>query len=270
MPKVSVNGVSLYYEESGAGPETIVFSHGLFWSGRMFEAQRAALSREYRCIAFDHRGQGQSEITQRGYGIDEIWLDAVALIEALKLGPVHWAGLSMGGFVGMRIAARRPELIRSLMLLNTAADKEPLLNRPRYAVLGFLAKFVGLRPFMGEATRKMFGKTFRADASRAARLHELREFMSNNDPRGAIPALMGVAFREDVLSELARIQCPTMMLIGEEDAAVVPARGRRTAALIRGCETVVIPRAGHSSSMEEPEAVTQALAAFLHKHRGAR
>ncbi len=62
MPHIQINGANLYYEEYGAGHETIVFSHGLLWSGRMFYDQIAVLKNQYRCITFDFRGQGQSEL----------------------------------------------------------------------------------------------------------------------------------------------------------------------------------------------------------------
>ena len=69
MPYLQVNGAKLYYEEHGTAQETIVFSHGLLWSGYMFHDQIAVLKNQYRCITFDFRGQGQSEVTQSGYDI---------------------------------------------------------------------------------------------------------------------------------------------------------------------------------------------------------
>ena len=94
---------SCHYEDSGAGTsgETIVFAHGLIWSCRMFDVQVAALKDRYRCIAFDFRGQGQSGVTAFGYDMDTLTEDAAALIAALQVAPVHFAGLSMGGFVGL-------------------------------------------------------------------------------------------------------------------------------------------------------------------------
>ena len=58
MPRIMLNGAAIYYEEHGSGDETIVFAHGLLWSGQMYEAQVAALKDRYRCITFDFRGQG--------------------------------------------------------------------------------------------------------------------------------------------------------------------------------------------------------------------
>ena len=112
MPWLGVDGVELHYEERGgaAGGTPIVFSHGLLWSGGMFDAEVAALSGRYRCIAYDHRGQGRSATSPTPYDMERLADDAAALIEQLGAVPCHFVGLSMGGFVGMRLAARRPEL----------------------------------------------------------------------------------------------------------------------------------------------------------------
>src|SRR5438128_2311715 len=104
MPRTTVNGADLYYEDTGSGREAILFAHGLLWSGRMFDAQVAALKGRYRCVTFDFRGQGQSEITTTGYDMDTLAEDAAALIQRLGIAPCHFLGLSMGGFIGMRLA----------------------------------------------------------------------------------------------------------------------------------------------------------------------
>ena len=101
----------------------------------MFAAQQAAFASRYRVIAYDHRGQGNSPEANSGYDMDTVAEDAAALIDALKASPCHFAGLSMGGFVGMRLAARRPELLRTLTLMNTGAVREPLSGRIRYNFL---------------------------------------------------------------------------------------------------------------------------------------
>lgn len=74
MPTVRVNGVELFYKETGHGPETIVFSHGLLMDHSMFEAQRAALEKtgRYRVIAYDHRGQGQPQDPGGGYDMETL------------------------------------------------------------------------------------------------------------------------------------------------------------------------------------------------------
>lgn len=262
MPRLQVEGAELHYQDTGQGP-ALVFAHGLLWSSSMFRFQIAALRDRYRCIAFDFRGQGQSEVTRKGYDMETLTRDAAQLIEKLGAAPAHFVGLSMGGFVGMRLAARRPELLRSLVLMETAADAEPRLTIPKYKAMALVARLLGFRPLVEPVMKIMFARPFLDDPVRSGLRDELRRSLLANDVTGAVRALDGMIFRRAVEDELGRIELPALVLSGELDAAVVPARSRRTVALIRGAKFVAIPRAGHTSSLEEPEAVNAALAAFL-------
>ena len=258
-----VNGADLHVEDSGGSGPAIVFSHGLLWSTGMWRFQMEAFRDRFRCIAWDHRGQGKSEVTRSGYDMDTLTGDAIALIGHLRVAPVHFVGLSMGGFVGMRIAARRPELLRSLALLETASDAEPWTSRPRYAAMSFLTRFVGTRPFVPTVMKIMFGPAFLADPSRAALRDELAREILGEQLVGMRRAVAGVIRRKPVAgAELSRIRAPTLVISGEQDSAVVPERSRRTAHRIHGAKFVSIPRAGHTSALEEPEAVNRALLQF--------
>jgi len=86
LPGVTVNGVKLHYQEHGGGAETIVFVHGLLMNHHMFDAQVEAFKANYRCIAFDLRGQGQSEIAASGYDMDNLTVDTVEFIQAFDCG----------------------------------------------------------------------------------------------------------------------------------------------------------------------------------------
>ncbi|HEY7020062.1 MAG TPA: alpha/beta fold hydrolase [Ktedonobacterales bacterium] len=263
MPKLRVNGAELYYEDVGSGPQTIIFAHGLLWSCRMFDAQIAALKDCYRCVSFDFRGQGQTEVTKDGYDMDTLYEDAAALIEALNLAPCHFAGLSMGGFIGMRMAARRPELLRSLILMETSADPEPAENIPRYRKLARVARYIGFRPAAGRVMWVMFGKTFMSDPARAADRKLWQQRMAGNDKKGILRALTGVIERKSIYDELGRVALPTLIMVGDEDVATVPAKAQRIHEAIAGSRLVTIPHAGHTSSVEQPQAVTAAIEEFL-------
>ncbi len=106
MPDVDLNGAHIHFTDTGGAGEAIVFSHGLLLNGTMFDEQVTHLRANYRCITFDHRGQGLSGVTRHGYDMDTLTADAAALIGHLDIAPCHFVGLSMGGFVGMRLAAR--------------------------------------------------------------------------------------------------------------------------------------------------------------------
>jgi pimeloyl-ACP methyl ester carboxylesterase len=266
MPTLAVNGATLWYTDQGAGPETIVFAHGLLWDGRMFDAQVAALKSRYRCITFDFRGQGRSGVTPDGYDMDTLSDDAAALIQALGAAPCHFVGLSMGGFVGMRLAARRPELIRSLVLMETSADPEPAENAPKYRAMGLVGRVfgrLGFRLVAGRVMRIMFGRKFLDDPGRAAERAEWRSRLMANHSVGITRALAGVIDRNAIHHELGKIRCPTLVMVGDQDVATVPAKAERIRDAIAGARLVIIPGAGHTSSAEEPAFVNAALEEFL-------
>ena len=263
MPHITVNGALLYYEEQGAGPETVVFAHGLLWSGAMFQAQVDELKANYRCITFDFRGQGKSAVTTTGYDMDTLAEDAAALIAELCEGPVHFVGLFMGGFIGMRLAIRRPELLRSLVLLETSADPEPEENIPGYKRLNFVARWFGLGLVANSVMKIMFGDSFLQNPDRKEEREAWRERLVSNHRLGITRAVQGVIEREGVYDKLGEIDRPTLIMVGEEDVATVPAKAERIHQAIAGSELVRIDRAGHTSTVEEPGQVNTQLASFL-------
>src|SRR3954471_17868272 len=167
MPTLEVPGATIAYEDSGPPPgrpdaPTIVFGHGLLFSGWMFHPQVAELSDRYRCVTVDWRGQGGSPATSGGdYGMDTLFTDAVALIEHLGVAPVHWVGLSMGGFVGQRIGARRGELLRSLTLLDTSPDREPARSAVEDIAMAGIYRYLGIGLLKRPVLKLMFGPAFR-------------------------------------------------------------------------------------------------------------
>jgi pimeloyl-ACP methyl ester carboxylesterase len=264
MATIELDGTSLYYEDTGPGStgETIAFSHGLLWGTELFAPQIAALRARYRCVAWDHRGQGKSGADHRNsIGMELVWQDAVQLIQTVVGGPVHFCGLSMGGFVAMRMAARRPDLVRSLLLLETSSDPEPIENIARYRLLTRVVKLLGPKIIKHKVAPIMLGKTIIADKRRRAELATFVELMSRRSDIWR--AVNGVVDRAGVHDELARITAPTLVVVGEEDLATPPPKAERIAGAIAGARLVTIPRAGHSSTLEEPALVTSAIEQFL-------
>ena len=264
MPMIDVNGTSLYYEDSGPGStgETIVFSHGLLWGTEMFEAQIEALRGRYRCVAWDHRGQGRSASDHRHtIDMELVWQDAVCLLERMELGSVHFVGLSMGGFTGLRMAARRPDLVRKLVILESSAQPEPVENIGRYRLLSKVNRLLGPGVTKASVAKIMLGKTIIADPARKADVERFTQLMSRR--RDIWRATNGVIDRAGMEAELPRIAAPTLVIVGDEDLATTPHKARALVDGISGAKLVVIPRAGHSSTVEEPAAVTAAIEKFL-------
>jgi 3-oxoadipate enol-lactonase len=263
MPKLQVNGAELYFEDTRNGPETIVFAHGLLFSSRMFAAQVDHFKDRFRCVSFDFRGQGQSEVTRSGYDIETLTMDTIELLQQRGAFPCHFVGLSMGGFVGMRLALRFPKRMRSLILLSTSADREPTGKRIRYTVMALAARWLSKRLIANRVANILFGKGFQTDPARAAERDEWRRLLMANSRVGASRASRGVFARPAFNDEIAAIRVPTLVLVGEEDVATPPVEARRIHESIPDSKLLVLPGAGHSPTIETPEAVNRAMEEFL-------
>lgn len=261
MATIHINGTALYYEDTGSDGPPIVFSHGLLWDTSLFASQIAVLKDRFRCIAYDHRGQGKSaDGTGRAIELDTLTQDAAALIEGLKLGRAHFCGHSLGGIVGMRLAIARPDLVRSLVLLSTTADAEPF--KLKYKTMNVIARLFGAGSVANSVMPALYGRSTLSDPTRfLERMAWKQRLVSNR--RTIWRAVNGVLERKSIHAELRKIAAPTLVAVGDEDVATVPARAESIAAAIGGAKLVIIPRAGHGLTLEAPAAVTDLIAAFL-------
>ncbi len=257
---VAVNGTELYVSQSGIGTESIVFSHGLLMDHGMFAAQRAALDTRYRTIAYDHRGQGQSS-PDGPFDMDTLTEDAAALIRQ-NAAPCHFVGMSMGGFVGLRVAARYPELLLSLTLINSSADREPIVKKLRYRIMQLIARLFGPKPLVPQILPLMFGPSF----LRATEHSELRERWRHHIqslPRRIAGPVGGVISREGIVHELSAIRAPTLIFAGEHDQTTPIHDARRMANSIAKSKLIVVAGSGHSANLENSALVNHSLQAFL-------
>jgi len=277
----SVNGTSLRVEEVGVGAETVVFSPALFTNRGLFDAPFAALSGDYRCVRYDHRGQGDSGLgapqpSRRLLGTEGLYEDAVALLDQLGIESCHWVGASVGGFVGVRLAARLPERVRSLTLIGFSTRRVPSADLRQIDLLGWMVR--ASRPLgpVGAAVRQrvteqvmrnMFGTTFMSDPACADDREKWRQrFMATIVPE-AMPMLREVFGHPGTPPELLiRIQAPTLIIAGEDELAALgeayndPQQAQR---VIPGARLMTIPGAGHMVLVEQPEAGTAAITAFI-------
>ncbi|MEZ4459591.1 MAG: alpha/beta hydrolase [bacterium] len=243
-----------------------MFSHGLLMNLHMYDAQVAELSARYRCVAYDHRGQGQSDVPS-GPMIDmeTCYDDAATLIETIGGGRVHFVGLSMGGFVGLRLAARRPDLIASVTLIDTSAEPEPLQNVPKYRRLVQVARRISPALVTKQVLPLMFGDAFLHDDKRRDEVQTWTHHLRAN-PRSIYKAVNGVIYRPGVVAEARQITVPARVIHGTHDRAIPRHVAQRLADIVNG-ELVLIEGAGHSPTIESPHATTSAIEEFLAEHR---
>lgn len=267
MPKVKANNIELYYQETKGQKETIVFAHGYLMNNSMFDGQIKALKKHFNCIAYDHRGHGQSDAPQNGYELQNLTNDAIALIESLGSKPVHFVGMSTGGFIGMRIALQRPELLKSLVLMDTSAERDsPSTLRQNYLLL-WVVKYIGWFPAIRQVMALLFHSTFLKDKSRSAEQKKWKDTVTKQDKRGLILFGKGIFARKAILEQLPQIKIPTLVLVGECDKATPPAYSQRMADKIDDSILTIIPDSGHSCAVEKPQLVADAMLDF-YKQKG--
>ncbi|MCW2785059.1 MAG: alpha/beta hydrolase [Marmoricola sp.] len=271
MTLVAVNGIQLNISDSGTpagkpGAPVLVMGHGLLFSTTMWRHQIETLRSTYRCIAVDWRGQGATPPPDDGYDMDTLAADLISLIEHLGVGPVHYAGLSMGGFVGQRVAARRPDLVRSLILLDTSSGPEDPEKISRYRLLAAIYGLFGMKPLVGQVAPIMFTPEFIATPGGTATVRTWVRELKPNNRRGIKQAIRGVTDRLPIADELGTITAPTLVIVGASDVATPVAKAETIVAGIAGSQLVVIPDVGHVSTLEAPAAVTALMTEFLAAH----
>lgn len=262
MPLAHVNGADVHFTDTGAPADrpdapVVVFGHGLLFSGWMFTHQIEALKDEYRCITIDWRSQGQSPAARDGHDMDTLTLDLVALLDELGLGSVHYVGLSMGGFVGMRLAARHPARVLSLTLINTSAGPEPAAAARQDWLLANVYRLVGIGPVRKPVQQIMFSPISLGNPVIRARVDEWIGWLKKVDRAGLRRAVYGVFQRSPVVDEIGGIRARTLVIVGADDIPTPPDRGKEIAAGISGARLEVVPDCGHSSTVEQPEILTK-------------
>jgi 3-oxoadipate enol-lactonase len=263
MPTIRTNGVELYYEETGVGSESIVFVPGFAWGTRLFREQIAAFKDRYRCIAYEPRGQGRSENTPGGYELDNLAADAIGLIETLGAAPCHLVGHSIGGSIAFRIAARRPELVRSLILFNSAVDEDSLWIRVKYWLMSFAVQALGMRLAAKEMMKAQFSPTFRRDPTRAAERDEIWRLFRAQNKNALAHAVRGWIRSPPAEPELPKVAAPTLVVAGAEDPTVRNMSSKQVADCVQHGRFILLPGCGHSIPVEMPEKTNEILRDFL-------
>jgi pimeloyl-ACP methyl ester carboxylesterase len=257
-------GFKIHYVEQGSG-DAVVFAHGFVMDHTMFAAQFEDLPHMYRCIAWDMRGHGASACPPGPWSLQDIVEDLAAFIDGVDAAPCHLAGMSIGGMAAVRVALQHPELVRSLILIDTSADTEDTDKIPQYQAFASVIEADGLQDDLVDATLPLFyADKYRASEPDAIAIHADRsKHMAREALVEGIRALVG---RDSVVDGLGDIRVPVLVIHGEDDIAIPMAQAEALASGIAGASLVRVPEAGHTTPMEAPDAVNQAIGTFLGRY----
>jgi 3-oxoadipate enol-lactonase len=262
VPFANVSGTTVHYLDAGTGDPAVVLLHAFPVSSGMWEDQIVALAPRWRVVAPDLPGFGQSPPSGSGEATIDGWADLVAgLVAELGLGPVVVGGLSMGGYVAFSLLRRHPSLVAGLVLADTraAADTPEVLQR-RTDQQQKVAEGK-----LDEVIEAMVGTLLseQTPAERPEVVERARALMSFTPPDTFVAALEAMKHRADATEELAGIDVPVLVLVGEHDGPSPPSVAREMAEAVPDARLEVLPGAGHLSNLEAPVEFNRALESFL-------
>jgi 3-oxoadipate enol-lactonase len=219
----------------------------------MWEPQLPALSEHFRLLRFDHPGHGSSAPAERPLAIDDVGAAALGLLDELELERVSFCGLSLGGMIGMWLAARAPERIARLALCCTSARLGPAEFWEERAAL---VRREGMAAVADTVVARWFTPPFHEAHPDVVEHH--RAMLLGTDPESY--ARCCEAIRDlDLRAELGAIVAPTLVVAGAEDPSTPVEQGEAIARAIPDSRLVVIPDAAHLANAQQPDAFNDAV-----------
>lgn len=261
MPYADVNGLRLYYEDTGGSGLPVVFSHGFFMDHEMFAPQVAAFGADYRVVTWDERGHGHTRDGVEPFTYWDSARDCLGLLDHLGVGRAVLAGMSQGGWLSLRAALLAPQRVAGLVLIDTQAGVDDPEARAGYEALfqrwlsegpgdDLVRTLAGLLVNEPEENERWIAKWQQRYAGEAARVM-----------RQPARALLD---RDDLTHRLPEIRCPALVIHGTDDPAIALDQGRALCEGLPGCVGMVpIEGAAHASNLTHPEQANAALREFL-------
>jgi pimeloyl-ACP methyl ester carboxylesterase len=259
----------MFYRSIGEGPPVLLIA-GNGMENTAFDEQVASFSHHFRCIVYDLRGIGASDVPEGGYTTKDMSADALALLDELDIPRAHVAGYSLGGAIGQEMAIAAPQRITSLSLYSTFDKPDPYL-RLRYELLVKILR---------ESSADMWAMftAFSAFGENYVNAHEL-EVKKEIERRAARwhsptpPSKVGLEghyraiLTHDASAQLPRIVAPTWIAVGSEDPVTPVAYSQRLHAKIAGSRLEVFPGRPHRILNFQAQQFTERALAFLMEQR---
>jgi 3-oxoadipate enol-lactonase len=264
MPFIEAGDLGVHYVLNGpATAPVVVLSNSLGADLSMWDPQIPALGESFRVLRYDTRGHGRTSLTAGPYTIEQLARDVARLLDILAIDRPHFCGLSMGGLIGMWLAAHAPDRIEKLVLCNTGAR---IGTAERWNARIRDVQDNGVEGIAAAVVERWFSAGFRERSPEV--VAKARTMIEGTPPEGYLACC--AAIRDaDLRREVTGIRTPTLVITGRQDPATPPADGRFLADAITGARYVEL-EASHLSNVEAAAPFTSALIAFLMGPRGAR
>jgi 3-oxoadipate enol-lactonase len=257
MPFRRVGDIVTHYQRAGgSAAPTLVLANSLGTDLRVWDALMPQLAAHFDVVRYDKRGHGLTDATPGPYSVAMLADDLARLLDALEVHAAVVCGLSIGGLIAQTLAASRPDLVRGLVLMDTAHKVGTAeLWEQRMAAI----RAGGIAGIADEILERWLTREFRAQ--RPEELAGWRNMLTRTPVEGYLGCC--AAIRDaDLTREASRLQLPVLCMVGEEDGATPPALVAELAGLIPRARLVRVPGAGHLPCVERPKLVGPAILRF--------
>jgi 3-oxoadipate enol-lactonase len=249
------------YLEAGSG-WPVVLLHAFPFCADMWRPELERVPEGWRFIAPDLRGFGPDAAAGTArLTLDDMAADVELLLDRIEVERAVIGGLSMGGYVTFALFRRAPERFSGMILADTRPQADTPGGRSGRRKLIESAQTGGSTAVADSMLPKLLGRT--SKARRPALMPQVRQMVEREGVEGIIAALEAMLSRPDSTPDLARIACPTLVIVGDEDELTPPADAELMQNHITRSRLVVLPEVGHLSNLEAPDGFTLAVTDFL-------
>ncbi len=262
MPFALVSERILHYRLDGAQSGTaLVFSNSLGSDLRIWDGVVDRLPPDLRIVRYDQRGHGLSDALIRPYTVEELGDDLARLLDQLGVAQAVVCGLSVGGMIAQSIAAARPDLVKALILCDTA---HKIGTRESWQARIDQVSKIGLEPLGDEILDRWFSPGY--FEGHVAEYRGWQTMLLRTKREGYIATC--AALRDaDLTEQTSELRVPTLCLCGADDQGTTPDLMRELTALIPGARLEIIDQAGHLPCLEQPEAMAGRISNFIEENR---
>ncbi|MGR6129023.1 alpha/beta fold hydrolase [Paenibacillus sp. SER-28] len=261
MEKVLCEGTTICYAEQGKG-DPIILLHGFCGSSSYWDEVVPLLSQSYRCIVPDLRGHGRSDAPLGAYTIDQMADDVLKLQEQLDIPQAAWFGHSLGGYLALSAVQRHAERLTAFGLIHSTAYADTDEGKEKRNKAVSTIQTEGITTFVDGLVPGLFAPDH--VKSMSSQLLKVKEIGYKTPPQGAVGASLAMRERTDRRDVLSASALPALLVAGEQDQAVPPARTFTTDRA--GVTQVTLPEAGHMSLFEAPELLANTILTFLEQN----
>ncbi len=257
MPFAEVNGQRIRFDDSGGDGPAVILSHGFLMDREMFAPQIAALSPEFRVIAWDERGFGETESDGEPFTYWDSAADCLGLLDHLGIDRAVLGGMSQGGFLSLRATLLAPERVRALVLIDTQAGVEDPERLPAYRQMQATWLQVGPVDELAEGIANLIIGDPVLNEVWIAKWRQL--------PIESMRAPGDCLFdRDDISERLGEISCPAIVFHGTADQSIEIERAEELCRGLSGCAGVVRIEGGpRASNLTHPDQLNPPLLHFL-------